>query len=473
MRRFKAGILLILALLLFSMVSSCDGHNVYMPIGTWAVRGKVFDTFSQAMTYLLSVIGRESGTSRDLVTSDVTWDRTMYLLRDVDEDERGEAIYVPERFSGDLCVNFQGYEYWFDTSLNDFIEIRGGDRIDVINGTTVITEDTVSRTAALIVGVRTVTIDEHMIDDRRTDPAAITVTETGTLRMTSTTGAYATEDNPSIAGTLTIEDGGVLIMDSGSVNFTDIDATSNSDITITGGTAKIDAITEVDQDRFEISGGTIINPHDIAAIIDDAIPEEHDADVTREYIHAWEKISETVVAEPTCHTYGTVKVHYECSLCDAEYDETYQTPMLEHNKVWLNDRNHHWAECSLCGDILVEKEGHTFVTIGGTTYCTYCGYVPEQSSGVNSGFDVTVEDLIPAGYLTASELDTETNLYTVTLTSTNEESVPDHFSWYIDDELVAGETGTSITAEYRYESFNVMCVFWNEKGTGSASITLE
>ena len=376
--------MMVLALLLFLMLSSCE-NNVYMPTGTWSVRGKVFDTFSQAMSYLLANIDKENMTARNLVTSDIPWDRTMYLLRDVGETERGEAFYVPESFTGELCINFQGYEYWFDTSLNDFIEIRGGDRVDVINGTTIITEDTASRTAALIVGVRTVTIDEHLIDDRRTDPAAITVTETGTLRITSTTEVHTTKDNPSMVGTLTIEDGGVLIMDSGSVNFTDIDASTNSNITITGGTAKIDAITNVDPDKFEISGGTIINPHEI----DDSIGTAIDNGGTPENVE-YEIIHELsdwyVVIEATCETDGLeqrICIRENCTSGEGgtHFTETRVIPAFGHDiSDWITtDPDVHYKVCSIC-HIRFEEGEHTYTdwvynpeTGLNECICTVCG----------------------------------------------------------------------------------------------------
>ncbi len=475
MRGRKAGTMVVLAFL-FLFLLSCS-NNVYLPKnGTWGVRGKQFDTFSQAMSYLVACLNHEAAAgsrSRALVESDVPKDRTIFLLRDVGEYERGEAIVVPSAFKGELCIDFSEHEYWFYTGIDNFLEIRGGDRVDIINGTTVITEDTASRTEALIVGVRTVTVDDHLIDDRRKDPPAILVRGEGTLVITSSGTVSVSEKNPAIAGKLTIQEGGVLLIKGGATTFSDIEAETGSSIEITDGTVTIDAISNVDQGNFEITGGKIINPHGIAAIIDEAISAEHLSDVIREFIHDWVKVSETVISESTCHAEGQIRIHHKCSLCDAEYDEIVNTPKLEHVMAWSNDSHFHWAVCSLCGDVLIAKEPHTFVTVGDTTYCTVCGYVQEVGSGVQSGFDVTVEDLIPKGYLTLSELDPITNLYTVTLTSTNPNSEPDEFMWYVDDNLVEGETGTSIQLEYRYESFTVMVVFWNEKGTGSAELTIQ
>ena len=453
MKKLPKILIAALLTIMILLTVSCE-HNVYFPASdTWGVQGYVFATFSQAINFLMERLGISRDISRD-VESDIPWERTIYLLRDVGEDERGEAIYVPSQFSGALCINFNGHEYWFDPSLDQFLDIQGGDRVDIINGTTVITEDTASRTAALYVDVRVVTVDEHLIDDRRKDPPAVDVGANGTLVITSSSG---NRDDLMIGGTFHIAEGGQLQITEGFVYIQDI---NDINATVPG--------------SFEVDGGKIKCPHEVEIIADAAIPEDKrenvDMDVVHDFVFKWE----TMVKPATCHEEGLKNLHYECSHCDATLDEEVLIPKLEHHKVWYNDKYYHWADCSLCGDHLVGKESHTFVTIGGITYCTFCGYVPEEGGGVQSGFDVTVEDLIPAGYLTASEMDPDTWLYTITLTSTNENAVPVEFHWYVNDVLVPEVTGTVIQVEYCYESFNVMVVFSSEKGeTGSASCTIQ
>ena len=454
MKRTKAGLIIILTLLLLVCVS-CE-HNVYLDgMDIWSIQDMQFGTFSQAMSYLLDHLdfSADRDISRDLVESDVPWERTIYLLKDVPEWVRGEAIMVPAEFTGELCINFNGHEYWFDPGIDNFLDIRGGDRVDIINGTTVITEDTASRTAALSVDVRVVTVDDHLIDDRRRDPVAVEVGPNGTLQLTSSS---KNRTDIMIGGSFHIEGGGILEITEGCIYIADIND-----------------INAEFPGSFEIDACKVINPHSIGAIVEAAIPPEYADDVEVVFVHTWEKKWETLIRPSTCHEEGEVCVHYECTECDAHYDEFYYLPKLDHEKVWSNDKYYHWSECALCGDILDPKETHTFITIGGITYCVVCGYVQEEGGGVQSGFDVTVEDLIPAGYLTASDMDPETYLYTITFTSTNPDSEPEHYMWFIDDNQVEGATGTSIQAEYCYESFNVMCIFWNEKGTGSASLTIQ
>ena len=458
MKKPAVWMLVILTLLIATSVS-CE-HNVYLDgEDTWRTLGVNFGTFSQALSYLMANIDEEyeggsGGLPRGLIQSDIPWNRTIYLIRDVVGEERGEAIVVPEDYNGgELCIDFNGHEYWFRTDLNRFFDIRGGFRVDIINGKTVITEDTPSRAPALRVDVRTVTIDDHLIDDRRKDPVAVEVCGNGTLIITSTN---RNRDDIMLGGTFHIQEGGILKITEGCVYIADI-----NDIN-----AQVPG-------SFEITGGRIINPHRIGPIIDRAINPEFAWNVEVVYVHTWEKKWEAEIKPATCHEEGEICIHYECTECEAQYDDIEYTPKLDHVKVWSNDQYYHWANCSLCGDILVPKEKHTFVTIAGITYCTFCGYVQEEGGGVQSGFDVTVENLIPSGYLTASEMDPVTFMYTITLTSTNPESEPESYMWFIDDNPVDGAAGTSIQAEYRYESFNVMCIFWNEKGTGSASVTIQ
>ena len=145
------AIFIVLACTLFTMVS-CD-HNVYLPENnTWSVRDMYFNTFAEALDWLMGQIG---GTSRDLdlITSDIPDDLTIHLMRNVGRAENAAGITVPASFSGKLCIDFQGFEYWFSNKEEKFFDIQGGDRIDIINGKTIIPEDTRSDTKAVKVNV--------------------------------------------------------------------------------------------------------------------------------------------------------------------------------------------------------------------------------------------------------------------------------------------------------------------------------
>ena len=146
----KTFLLLVVAILTILSLSlvSCD-YNVYRPENdTWSVRNMYFQTFDEALSWLM---GQSGGSSRGLTESDIPDNLTITLMRDVTEG--GNAIVVPESFSGSLCIDFQGHDYWFKPSLGHFFEFLGGDKIDVINGKTIIPENASSTSKALIVDV--------------------------------------------------------------------------------------------------------------------------------------------------------------------------------------------------------------------------------------------------------------------------------------------------------------------------------
>lgn len=324
MRVRKARTALVLAVILISIfLISCD-HNVYMPYNdTWSVLGRNFGTFSQALDFLMANLGISRGTAKNLVKSTVPWERTIYLLRDVGETERGEAIVVPETFEGELCINFNGHEYWFYTDIDEFLDIRGGDRVDIINGKTVITEDTASRTAALCVDVRVVTVDEHLIDDRRKDPQAITVGCDGTLVVTSSSG---NRTDCMFAGSFAIETGGILLIDEGFVYISDI-----NDINPTA------------PGSFVITGGKVECPHVIEIIATDAVAKDKTDNVDLEIIH-------------------------------------------EYAPEWYTDATHHWHECTICGHKDDDYGEHAFTeweedseTLDWVRHCTVCELEQRES----------------------------------------------------------------------------------------------
>ena len=87
-------------------------------------------------------------------------------------------------------------------------------------------------------------------------------------------------------------------------------------------------------------------------------------------------------------------------------------------------------------------------------------------------FDATATyPSMPAGTITKAQ-DEETKVWTITFTSTNPDAVPTSYAWYVDDELQEEETN-----EFKYtpgpESVNITCVFGNDSGTGSASVTIQ
>lgn len=402
---------LLLALLLITFVS-CE-HNVYLddkkdlPSDIWCVgpqqNGNFFKTANEAINFIIS-----QGMTKSISVDE---NCTIHLLRHVlSEDSDAIAMYgkqyvlpeeyrkeitVPEHFEGTLCIDFGGYRYDFANNIDYFFIVKGGSEVYIYNGDSVIFKESRSpiTNPALIVGTRTVTIDEHLIDDRRVGPeneapAAVLVTEEGTLVITCDKEKRA---QTGVGGTFTVNEGGVVKIEEGTVTIKDVLEVEKSDITITG--------------------GEIHNPHEIDDRISEAIPEENKKDVDRKIVHSplkhfeakqptcledgniefWQcqnddclklfadidctteiSLSQTRVSrlnhnlihkdgtESTCTEHGHPK-HWVCQSCgkffkdaSATKETTWEDLQLElkphsfNNTVWSSDNTHHWHECSVC-----------------------------------------------------------------------------------------------------------------------------
>ncbi len=219
MRKSLLKVFIIFSLILL-VLTACD-HNVYLVNiekveDVWEVQGKTFYKFSDALAYYLSTLGSKAITSDDVIL----------LLRDVPETERGEGIVIPATFpaDGNLRVDFNGHEYWFYDNLEYFFEIRHGETIEIINGTTVIDVPANPVPKALVVNTKTVTIDDHLIDDRRPVPKALEVQEGGIVKVVSSSN----NTGNALKGEVTVAGGGQLDVDGGYIEATTIEAATNS-----------------------------------------------------------------------------------------------------------------------------------------------------------------------------------------------------------------------------------------------------
>ncbi|MCR4675951.1 MAG: hypothetical protein K5634_01830, partial [Sphaerochaetaceae bacterium] len=195
-------IITIIAVILIPVIISCQNEvsqGVYIPDDIWMVNGKTYYAFSEAMAAL------ESG--KDSKAIDET--NTIRLLRDVGEFERGEGIVVPESYTGEIEINLGGYEYWFQDDIEYFLEIKGGTAVNIVNGTTVISEDANIIPKALIVNTEVVKLEDQKIDDRRPTPQAIEIQSKGIVEISSGT---------EISGDITVSGGGQLGVKGGSLS---------------------------------------------------------------------------------------------------------------------------------------------------------------------------------------------------------------------------------------------------------------
>ncbi len=146
-------------------------------------------------------------------------------------------------------------------------------------------------------------------------------------------------------------------------------------------------------------------------------------------------------------------------------------PVFEkHSYAIEHDKDYHWQECSVCDVIKGGKEAHSFENISGKSVCTYCGYEKSESSG-DGGFNVGVLDKTPNGKLNYSESDK--NIWKFTFVDLNKDYPPTTYKWFVNEEEQVGQTSPSFALiSDRKQSYTVMCVFWNDNGIGSASVTV-
>lgn len=383
----KTVFFFILALLFVLLLTACE-NNVYIPEkitpeNVWEVQNNQFYKFSEALDFYLKSLDSKSITDDDVIT----------LLRDVPESERGEAIIIPDTFpdAGNLRVDFNNHEYWFEDNLEYFFEIRNGETIEIVNGTTVIDVPANPVPMALVVNTKTVTIDDHLIDDRRPVPKALEVQEKGIVKIQSSGSLTET----ALKGEVKVSDGGELGIESGSIEATTL--TASGDVTIRGGSITVetlntdedttvaisqkssanptnvtfsnviiqdtssvlvyggtstfyDSVDKAGDSEFKVYNGKVFYTHSTTeeveqAIIDGAADPYTGGQIETELIHSWGEW--ITVLEPTCTEDGQ-KMH-TCLICGAyEYSSI---PALGHDYVINHDAQHHWNQCTKCNHI--------------------------------------------------------------------------------------------------------------------------
>lgn len=327
---------LILAILIaLLLLTSCSDYNIYKEeINICRVGNIYFDTLQAAVNHIAS-------------SRAISEDRTVYLLKDVLRGEYDDSIRkgvtVPTSFTGDLRIDFQGHRYDFSSKEQYFFRFLGGNNIEVVNGSSVIFADSISTESALIVGTRTVTIDEHLITDLRGTKKAVNVTKDGTLVIKANDNAKA-----GFSGTITISEGGSINLKGGTFTIIDILETGNADI--------------------KIYSGEFTFPHTIENRINNAIsavPEEEKGVVKTTTTHGPTFILHEAVPA-TCYNVGYLE-YYECSSCHKLFKDIGMTqettleeltiPKLSHNIVYHEAKaqtctesgNKEYWQCSNCG----------------------------------------------------------------------------------------------------------------------------
>ena len=408
MKRFM---LIFLALLLFFV--SCE-VNVYIDNSKkiWRVGNIYFETANEAVNYIMT------GSRSRSVTKTDDESRTITLTRPVlaensdgvidssyegyveDESLRGE-IKIPTGFEGDLCIDFNGYRYDFSNSSDAFFVIEGGDNIYIYNGETVIFNEASHTPFAIAVNTDTVTIDAHLLDDRRMDNNLVYVGESGHFRIvdvkpdeTQNTfgGAVAVVTDGTSGAVLDIESSDVTITDiytmyknaDGSVSETIDDSivlsdTAKSAINVYSGAVTIKDInqssdyynsittTVFDKAYLNILGKTenteVQGGHGIYEVVEKAI-ENSSGEAEYKIYH---ELTHYPAVEVTCTTDGNIE-YWHCSECGGYFsdegitkitEEEIFTPHHTISEEWTYDEDNHWHVCLVDGN-QVEVAPHSW-----------------------------------------------------------------------------------------------------------------
>ncbi len=366
---------LILLISIFVLLFTSCSNNVYIdesidnPVTKekiWKVGDSYFETADEAILYIM-----DHSQSRSLVEKTDDESRTIVLTRHVlsSESELGEdykeyiedeklrgSITVPSTFTGNLTIDFNGKRYDFSNSSESFFVINGGDNIYIYNGTAVIYNEASHEPYAISVDTKTVTIDSHLIDDRRADPKALNVREKGSVVLTSSTGC----ENTSLKGDFKVD--GKLSIENGVVYIEGLEVSKGSSLSITG--------------------GEIHSPHAYDDIVLPAIDEEEFEKNKGEhiYIHTWSTtpLDEEIVKKASCIEEGLKKVTYKCTECEATttVKEVISETDHDHTREWItSDSTTHWRVCPVCSKV-VDKAEHSFTAWGENEgeniWCRHC-----------------------------------------------------------------------------------------------------
>ncbi len=171
--------------------------------------------------------------------------------------------------------------------------------------------------------------------------------------------------------------------------------------------------------------------------------------------HTWDEVYQ---ADSTHHW-------HLCTVCGTQSDK------VVHDIRWDSDSIHHWKHCVTCRAVLSDKQVHDFIISGDTKHCSVCSHteIPQKT---DPSFDVKPVNPLPTGELDV-EHEAGSNVWNLTLRSTNPNSLPEHYSWYVDGVMQEDQSEISFSfIPPRGETYDVMCIFWNTAGYGSASETI-
>lgn len=415
MRRLLCTLLLMAITVLVFV--SCTQENIYLPDpDTWRAGDRTFNTFSEAVKYLASYTPKGMA------------ENTIFLLRDVSGNEYGEPIVVPKIYSTDrdLSIDLGNHEYRFDGSKDGYLVKEGGKTLEIMNGFFALTQNAGSSAVFKTEQGSLVLVSSLTVRDGRPNSVLLDATDsnvefssgsfTGDIRINNScveiTGgtvnsrsvkAEGSETAPAsviISGghfeTAALELGTFTTFDvsgNNSVVFVrNITMKSGSETQIRGGDMTFgNDIAKNPEAVFEITGGTVSNPHRIDSLVLEAIAEGGSPeDVIHTLIHDPFRHPEIPA---TCHEEG-LEEYWSCNLCDMlfsdeeckhQIEEPQVIPQLEHQLTpdWQTSDYSHYYQCVLCGDIFDEAEHEWSELVDNKKHCLVCGFEIDMDTHVH------------------------------------------------------------------------------------------
>lgn len=346
----KHIIITLILLLLFSFIS-CDNENAFrQEEAICRVGDRYFITIQDAINFVNSQ-------SKAIDTKN-----TIYLVKDVTaktitESQRKE-ISIKSDLSNDITINLAGFTYEF--ASNSFITINSTVNVNIKNGKLLISNTNKSDGNAFEIKKGNVTLTDLVVNDNRNNPKVVALAASSTLTVNA-----SQNDKTYLKGSFKLNNGAKILINSGSILFTEINEPSES------------------VGNIVIKGGNISNSHDLNNRITQAIPDGQEG-INRVIVHG--PIESHDAKKATCFEEGNITYYIcknaECGKyfsdkeCFHEIEpQSIVIKKLSHDMTTIPEKkasctdsgNIEYYQCEICKKYYLDSEGNTIIEDLNTT----------------------------------------------------------------------------------------------------------
>lgn len=336
----KHIIFTLILLLLFSFIA-CDNENAFrQEEAICRVGDRYFITIQDAINLVNSQ-------SKEIDTKN-----TIYLVKDVTSktivESQRKGISINSDLSNDITINLAGFTYEFGSS--SFITINSSANVNITNGELLISNSNKSEGNALEIKKGNVTLTDLVVIDNRNNPKVASLSSSSTLTINA-----SQNDKTSLKGSFKLNNGAKILINSGSVSFTDINEPAGSISNII------------------IKGGNISNSHDLNDRITQAIPDGQ-AGINRVIVHG--PIESHDAKKATCFEEGNIAYYIcknaECGKyfsdkeCFHEIEpQSIVIDKLSHDMITIPEKkasctesgNIEYYQCKICNNYYFDSNG--------------------------------------------------------------------------------------------------------------------